>query len=189
MVRHSKKNKKGGSQLDNIQSQLDELQEKLNMLKNKEPEPEEKKEEDAEEKKEEDAEEKKEEEAEEKKEEEAEEKKEEEAEEKKEEEKPVVKAKPIVKSWVDDKNTKFNSGDGGRVTLSFSRLMTLIQNNISKNDSGKNWSKIKTDLQDANNKSEVQESINKYKINFSSNYVAGTKRRRRNRKGRGTKKY
>ena len=40
---------------------------------------------------------------------------------------------------------------------------------------------IKEKLNNANTRDEVQDIIKEYKINFSSNYVAGTKRRRKNK--------
>ena len=95
--------------------------------------------------------------------------------------KPVMEA-PIVKSWVDDKNKKFRDGAGGRVSLSFSRIMALLDNNINKGDVKKDWASIKRDLNNANSVEEVQNIIDRYMISFSANYVAGT-RRRKNRKG------
>jgi 5'-3' exonuclease len=94
---------------------------------------------------------------------------------------PVMEAS-IVKSWVDDKNKKFRDGAGGRVSLSFSRIMTLLDNNINKGDVKKDWASIKRDLNNANSVEEVQNIIDRYMISFSANYVAGT-RRRKNRKG------
>jgi predicted transcriptional regulator len=35
----------------------------------------------------------------------------------------------ITKSWFDDKNKKFRDGAGGRVSLSFNKIMTLLDNN------------------------------------------------------------
>jgi hypothetical protein len=90
----------------------------------------------------------------------------------------------VDKSWVDDKNKKFNDGNGGRVSLAFSRIMTLIDNNIKKGDTKKGWSIIKEKLTDANSVGEVQDVINTYKVSFASNYVAGTRRRKRNGKKR-----
>ena len=39
---------------------------------------------------------------------------------------------------------------------------------------------IKEELNDANSVGEVQDIIKRYNISFSSNYVAGTRRKRRN---------
>jgi len=88
----------------------------------------------------------------------------------------------VTKSWYNDKNTKFRDGAGGRVSLSFPRIITLIDNNINKGNTNKNWTTIRRELNDASSTSEVQDIINRYKISFSSNYVARTKRRRRGSK-------
>lgn len=88
----------------------------------------------------------------------------------------------IIKSWVDDKNKKFRDGAGGRVSLSFSRIMALLDNNINKGNDKKDWSTIKKELNNANSVEEVQDVIDKYKITFANNYVAGTRKRRRHGK-------
>ena len=90
----------------------------------------------------------------------------------------------VDKTWVDDKNKKFRDGAGGRVSLAFSRIMTLIDNNIKKGDTKKAWSDIKEKLTDANSVDGVQDVIDTYKVSFASNYVAGTRRR----KSRGKKR-
>ena len=144
MVRHSKKNRRGGEKLDDIQSQLNDLQSQLNDLKSSSsssmteeavvesmPEP------------------------------------------------MVEESVKVDKTWVDDKNKKFRDGDGGRVSLSFNRIMTLLDSNIKKGDSTKEWSSIKEKLVDANSLDEVQDVIDKYKMSFASNYIAGTRRRKR----------
>jgi hypothetical protein len=94
----------------------------------------------------------------------------------------------IVKTWVDDKNLKFKDGDNGRVNLSFNRITTLLDNNIKKGDTGKDWSTIKSKLMDAKSIDGVQDVINQYKMSFSSNYIAGTRRKRRNNKKRTSRK-
>jgi hypothetical protein len=94
---------------------------------------------------------------------------------------PVVET-AIVKSWVDDKNKKFRDGAGGRVSLAFGRIMTLLDNNINKGNDKKDWAGIKRDLNNANSVEEVQDVIDRYQMSFSSNYVAGT-RKRRSKKG------
>jgi len=94
---------------------------------------------------------------------------------------PVLKTKPVMKTWVLDKTYKFNDGNSGRVTLAFGRIITLLDNNIKKGDTKKDWMIIKEKLNNANSRDEVQDIIKEYKINFSSNYVAGTKRRRKNK--------
>jgi len=59
--------------------------------------------------------------------------------------------------------------------------LTLIDN-ISKGNTNKDWKVIRRELNDANSIDDVKDIINRYKISFSSNYVAGTKRRRRGSK-------
>jgi len=83
----------------------------------------------------------------------------------------------VVKSWVDDKNKKFKDGAGGRVSLAFGRIMTLLDNNIKKGDVKKDWESIKRDLNNANSVEEVQDVINRYNVSFAANYVAGTRKR------------
>ena len=152
MVFSSRRNKRGGDKIEDLQSQLDSIQSQVNELKNSgtgsepvsesfssmetisEPEPE------------------------------------------------------IVKNWVDDKNLKFKDGDNGRVSLSFNRIMTLLDNNIKKGDTGKDWSTIKSKLNDAKSVDGVQDVIKQYQISFSSNYIAGTRRKRRNNKKRTSRK-
>lgn len=158
MARYSKKRRRGGGKIEDIQTQLDSIQEQINEIKNTssntvlepvqepllepvqealpEPEP---------------------------------------------LPKPVSKPKPIMKTWVSDKTIKFNDGNSGRVTLSFDRINTLLDNSIKKGDSKKDWATIKEKLNNANSKDEVQDVINEYKIKFSSNYVAGTRKRRKNK--------
>jgi hypothetical protein len=88
----------------------------------------------------------------------------------------------VDKTWVDDKTKKFRDGNGGRVSLSFSRIMTLLDNNINKGDAKKDWSSIKEKLTGANSVDGVQDVIDEYKISFASNYVAGTRRKRHGKK-------
>ena len=143
MVRHSKKNRRGGDKIEDIQSQVDSLQQQLNELKNsssssmEEPMGESM------------------------------------------EEPMVEESVKVDKTWVDDKNKKFRDGDGGRVSLSFNRIMTLLDASVKKGDTKKDWSTIKEKLTDANSVDGVQDVIDDYKISFSSNYIAGTKRRKR----------
>ena len=167
MVRHSKKNRKGGVKLDDIQVQVDSIQQQLNDLKgsrsssmveesmsepmpmpgpmSEEPMPMPMPE-------------------------------------------PIVESVKVDKTWVSDKDKKFKDGAGGRVSLSFNRIMTLIDDYIKKKGDtkkeGTEWSIIKQKLVDANSVDEVQDVINKYKITFASNYVAGTRRRKRHGKKR-----
>jgi hypothetical protein len=151
MTRHSRK--RGGGQIEDIQTQLDSIQQQINEMKNPgssssstteimEILPE-----------------------------------------------PILKTKPVMKTWVLDKTDKFNDGNSGRVTLAFSRIITLLDNNIKKGDTKKDWMMIKQKLNDANSRDEVQDIIKEYKINFSSNYVAGTKRRRKNKGKKMSRKY
>jgi len=156
MVFSSRRNKRGGDKIEDIQSQLDMLQSQVNELKNSgtdsgtdsepvfesvssmetisEPEP------------------------------------------------------AMVKTWVDDKNLKFKDGDNGRVNLSFNRIMTLLDNLIKKGDAGKDWVTIKSKLNDATSVDGVQDVIKQYQLSFASNYIAGTRRKRRNNKKRTSRK-
>jgi hypothetical protein len=95
----------------------------------------------------------------------------------------------VNKTWVDDKNKKFRDGAGGRVSLAFNRIVTLLDNNITKGDTKKEWGQIKQRLLDANSTDEVQNVIDEYKVSFSSNYVAGTRRKRRHGRKRTHKRY
>ena len=150
MVHHSKKNRRGGANIDDIQSQLDSIQIQVNELK-KMPKP---------------------------------------LEEEIVVEEPIVEAEPVEekkvvnKFWIKDKTIKFNDGANGRVSLSFDRLQTLIDTAIKKGDTKKDWVTIKDALNAAESKDEVQDVITKYKINFASNYVAGTRRKKRHGKKR-----
>jgi hypothetical protein len=148
MVRHSRKNRRGGDKLDDIQKQLDNIQEEVNNLKSSTLTS---------------------------------------VSDEFTEESPIMEEpmkEVINKTWVDDKNKKFNDGAGGRVSLSFPRLISLIDTNISKGNTKKDWTTIKKELNDAESVNGVQDIINKYSISFSSNYVAGTRKRRRHGKRR-----
>lgn len=153
MVRHSRRNRRGGDKLDDIQQQLDSIQQEVNQLKSSSSRS---------------------------------------VTEESITESPLMESplmeepvkKTVVKSWVDDKNIKFKDGAGGRVSLSFPRLMTLIDTNINKGNTNKSWSTIKEDLNNAESVSEVQDIITRYKISFANNYVAGTRKRRRHGKKR-----
>ena len=100
----------------------------------------------------------------------------------------IEKSIKVDKTWVSDKDKKFKDGAGGRVSLAFGRIMTLIDEYIKKKGDtvkGKdNWSTIKQKLVDANSVGEVQDIIDEYKITFASNYVAGTRRRKSHGKKR-----
>ena len=100
----------------------------------------------------------------------------------------MVSEPPMVKTWVDDKNLKFSDGDNGRVSLSFNRIMTLLDNLIKKGDTGKDWATIKSKLMDAKSVDGVQDVIKQYQLSFAANYIAGTRRKRRNNKKRTSRK-
>jgi hypothetical protein len=161
MVRHSRRTIKGGDKIEDIQSQLDDIQKQLNELKTKS---------DSEEMIES-----------------AEEKPKEEVE---EVEEVVEEVKPEVdKYWVADKSIKFSDGVGGRVKLSFDRIMTHLNTNIKKRNTEKDWETIKTKLEDANSEDDVKDVIKEYKLDFYSNYVAGTRRKKRHSKKRTSKRH
>jgi hypothetical protein len=155
MVRRSKKNRRGGERLDDIQSQLNDIQSQLNEMKSSSSSsmsdsmPESMTESMTDSMSE-----------------------------------PMMESVKVDKTWVNDKNKKFRDGDGGRVSLSFNRIMTLLDTNIKKGDKTKDWSTIKEKLTDANSLDELQDVIDKYKMNFGSNYIAGTRRRKRHGKKR-----
>ena len=153
MVRHSKRSRRGGEKLDDIQMQLNDIQQQVNELKGSsapsmlEPMSEPMSE-------------------------------------------PMIEELAKVdKTWVDDKNKKFRDGAGGRVSLAFNRIITLLDNNIKKGDTKKAWEEIKSKLIEANSTDEVQNVIDEYKVNFSSNYIAGTRRKRRHGRKRTQKKF
>ena len=153
MVRHSKKNRRGGDKIDDIQSQLNDIQEQLNGMKSSSSSS----------------------------------MSEESMPESMSESMPepmVEESVKVDKTWVDDKTKKFRDGDGGRVSLSFNRIMTLLDSNVKKGDTKKEWSSIKEKLTDANSVDEVQNVIDDSKLSFSSNYIAGTRRRKRHGKKR-----
>lgn len=102
---------------------------------------------------------------------------------------PEPESVSVNKYWTEDKTLKFKDGSGGRVMLSFPRIMALIENNINKGNTKKDWSSIKSKLSNANSVDEVQDVINDYKIAFSSNQVAGTRKRKRGSKRKTHRKY
>jgi hypothetical protein len=176
MARYSRRNRKGGDKLDDIQVQVDRIQQELNELKGSpsssmsepmsEPMSESMSEPMSESMSEPMSE-------------------------------PMSEFMPeesvkVDKTWVTDKDKKFRDGAGGRVSLAFSRIMTLIDEYIKKKGDTKkgndNWSTIKQKLVDANSVGEVQDVIDTYKISFASNYVAGTRRRKRHSKKRTNKR-
>ena len=94
----------------------------------------------------------------------------------------------IPKPWQEDKNIKFKDGQGGRVTLSFPRIMLLLSNNVTQGNANKPWTEIKMKLLDATSTQEVQNVINQYKIRFSANSIGGTRKKRHGGKRRRTSK-
>ena len=102
---------------------------------------------------------------------------------------PQMPGSTMLKPWVDNRNMKFRDGAGGRVILAFARIMTLIDNNINRGNVNKDWASIKRDLLAANSIQEVQNVIDRYKMSFSSNYVAGTRRNKRGGKRRTRRRY
>jgi len=94
----------------------------------------------------------------------------------------------IPKPWQEDKNIKFKDGQGGRVTLSFPRIILLLSNNVEQKNTNKPWTEIKMKLLDATTTQEVQNVINQYKIRFSANSIGGTRKKRRGGKRRRTSK-
>jgi hypothetical protein len=96
----------------------------------------------------------------------------------------VIPKKPISKSWVTNKEIKFKDGDSGRVLLAFSRVISHIDNNIKKGSTTKDWATIKEKLINANSENEVQDVINQYKVKFASNYVLGGKTKKKGRRNK-----
>ena len=96
----------------------------------------------------------------------------------------VISKKPISKHWVTNKEIKFKDGDGGRVLLAFSRVISHIDNNIKKGSVTKDWATIKEKLINASSENEVQDIINQYKVKFASNYVLGGKTKRKGRRNK-----
>jgi hypothetical protein len=94
------------------------------------------------------------------------------------------------KPWQEDKNIKFKDGTiNGRVTLSFPRIILLLDNNITQGNTNKPWQEIKEQLLNAISIQDVENVINKYNIIFSANSIGGKRtRKRRNVKKRRTAK-
>ena len=90
-----------------------------------------------------------------------------------------------VKEWVTNKDIKFKDSQGSRVTLSFDRIMKLLNEKIGKRDGNKSWGVIQSNLIDANSIDEVNKVIQDNELTFSSNSIMGG---RRMRKGRITKR-
>jgi len=95
---------------------------------------------------------------------------------------------PDVKEWVKNKEIKFKDSQGSWVTLSFDRIMTLLNEKIKKGDVNKSWGLIQSNLIGANSIDEVNKVIQKNKLKFYNNLIMGGRRTRRMRKGRVTKR-
>jgi seryl-tRNA synthetase len=94
----------------------------------------------------------------------------------------------VSKPWQEDKNIKFKDGQGGRVTLSFPRIILFLDNNIKQNNTNKDWPTIKAKLLGAESVKDVQDQINLYRIRFSANSIGGTRKKRYGGKRRRTSK-
>jgi len=92
---------------------------------------------------------------------------------------------PDVKEWVTNKDIKFKDSQGSRVTLSFDRIMKLLNEKIIKSDGNKSWGLIQSNLIGANSIDEVNKVIQDNELTFSNNSIMGG---RRMRKGRITKR-
>jgi hypothetical protein len=93
---------------------------------------------------------------------------------------------PDVKEWVTNKDIKFKDSQGSRVTLSFDRIMTLLNEKIRKGDGNKSWGLIQSNLIGANSIDEVNKVIQENELKFYNNLIMGG---RRIRKGRVTKRH
>ena len=93
-----------------------------------------------------------------------------------------------VKEWVTNKDIKFKDSQGSRVTLSFDRIMTLLNEKIRKGDENKSWGLIQSNLIGANSIDEVNKVIQDNELKFYNNLIMGGRRTRRVRKGRITKR-
>ena len=93
-----------------------------------------------------------------------------------------------VKEWVTNKEIKFKDKHGSRVTLSFDRIMKLLNEKIRKGDTTKSWGLIQSNLIGANSIDEVNKVIQENELKFYNNLIMGGRRTRRIRKGRVTKR-
>ena len=152
MPRNSRRSRKGGENLDDIQTKLDNIQQEVNELKSRStssmtsssmPS-----------------------------------------------ESMPSESMPVDKSWQDNKDIKFADGNRGRVTLSFPRIMMLLDKNINSGNTTKNWSSIKDQLLDATSTDEVKNIIKTSGMNFSGNSVSGgTRKKRRGGRKRTNKRH
>jgi len=83
-----------------------------------------------------------------------------------------------------NRDTRYNNGTGGRVTLMLPRLDALVQANINSGKTNKNWIQIQQELFKAQTPAQVQQIINNNQINFTSNSVSGGTKKRRRRGGK-----
>ena len=95
---------------------------------------------------------------------------------------------PDVKEWVTNKDIKFKDSQGSRVTLSFDRIITLLNEKIRKGDGNKSWGLVQSNLNGANSIDEVNKVIQDNELKFYNNLIMGGRRTRRVRKGRITKR-
>jgi hypothetical protein len=164
MVRHSRRNRKGGDKLDDIQSQLNTIQQQVNEIKSN---PSSSKQESSDDfyglessmsKPEENT----------------------SSSSSSDFMSDYANEPSVAKPWQDNKDIKFADGNRGRVTLSFPRIMMLLDKNIKTGNSTKNWSSIKNQLLAAATTDEVKNIIKTSGINFSGNSVfGGTKKKRK----------
>jgi len=96
---------------------------------------------------------------------------------------------PDVKEWVTNKEIKFKDKYDSRVTLSFDRIMKLLNEKIKKGDGNKSWGLIQSNLIGANSIDEVNKVIQENELKFYNNLIMGGRRTRRIRKGRVTKRH
>ncbi len=93
-----------------------------------------------------------------------------------------------VKEWVTNKDIKFKDSQGSRVTLSFDRIITLLNEKIRKGDGNKSWGLIQSNLNGANSIDEVNKVIQDNELKFYNNLIMGGRRTRRMRKRHTTRR-
>jgi len=95
---------------------------------------------------------------------------------------------PDVKEWVTNKDIKFKDSQGSRVTLSFDRIITLLNEKIRKGDGNKSWGLVQSNLNGANSIDEVNKVIQDNELKFYNNLIMGGRRTRRMRKRHTTRR-
>jgi hypothetical protein len=95
---------------------------------------------------------------------------------------------PDVKEWVTNKEIKFKDKYDSRVTLSFDRIMKLLNEKIRKRDTTKSWGLIQSNLNGANSIDKVNKVIQDNELKFYNNLIMGGRRTRRMRKSHITKR-